>query len=389
MFEEDIFKLEGWIWKNGFSGYDPYDFRELLIHNKFLKSRIRDSILVWIDDLFPPLTRRLFNIEPKENAKAVGLLFTAYINLYDVFQERTYLARAKECKEWLLDNLSDGYSGKGWGYPFDWQSKILIPKGTPSAVVTANIGGGFWREYEVTGEENSLKVCEDICRFFVDELNIDRIGNNKICFSYTPLDKFHVHNANLYVAEFLIKVGEELGNNEFIDYGKEAADYSLSEQNSDGSVYYWGNIDSHYKPEHMDHYHTGFELRSLYSIAKITDEKKYLSGFERYYGFYKRNFFSKNGFIKHTPKSKYPIDIHSCAESILCNSYIKDRFNKDFVEKLIGRVNSIMLTTEGWYIYKVGRVMGFEIKSKIPYLRWGQSWMLRALSEYLLRINGK
>ncbi len=42
-----------------------------------------------------------------------------------------------------------------------------------------------------------------------------------------------------------------------------------------------------------------------------------------------------------------------------------------------------MQTPEGWFIYMIDKRFGWEWRSDIPYLRWGQGWMLLALSQWL------
>jgi hypothetical protein len=41
---------------------------------------------------------------------------------------------------------------------------------------------------------------------------------------------------------------------------------------------------------------------------------------------------------------------------------------------------------KGYFYYGIlkSRLTGIRFRSKIPYIRWGQAWMLRAISRYLL-----
>lgn len=384
--------LSNFIVENEYKGYDPYDFKDWLNKNTSQKSVLRikgHHLLEYGEVVFPLSLRKIFNIEPQHNAKAYGLLLASYLNLHKVEPKQSYFESIKVCKNWLLENASKEYKGLSWGYPFDWyNATMLIPKGTPSSVVSAIVGDGFWKDYLFNKDKKSLEICEKICEFYTNELSIDRIDENIICFSYTPLDDFHVHNANLFVAEFLIKVGTETKNENYIYLGKLAANYAISEQNEDGSIFYWGRVQNHKYANHLDHYHSGFELRMLHSIAQLIPDKHYEIAFNNYFDFYLKNYFTSKGFPKYSPKSLYPINIHSCAESILCLTVVDSQKNID-VENLIDMINGKMLTDKGWYLYMIRKVNGFQIKSKIPYLRWGQAWMMRALSEYLVKTTGK
>jgi len=47
-----------------------------------------------------------------------------------------------------------------------------------------------------------------------------------------------------------------------------------------------------------------------------------------------------------------------------------------------------MQTKEGWFIYMILNIKGVRRKVKIPYIRWGQAWMMRALASLLSTLSG-
>lgn len=389
LIKESIYKLDKWIEKNGWAGYDPYDIQGLPL---FLKKRpiffekIKQMVYK-LDKIFPLFNRKIFKVEKKINAKAMGLFAEGYLNLFLALKDKKYFKKSKECLSWLENNYSKGYSGYCWGYPFDWQSKILIPKSTPCAVVSAICGNAFWRFYQYTREKKYLNICKSICKFFLEDLNIDKLSPNKICFSYTPIDHFHVHNANLFVAEFLIKIGKEIRNQNYVDFGLKAVNYTLSEQNENGSICYWGKDQE--SECHLDHYHSGFEIRSLYSIWKLTGEEEIYKALKKYYVFYLENFFENKTIPKITPTNTFPINIHSCAEAILCNTLLQNDFpeGQEYLKNTTEWIIKNMQTKEGWFIYCIENIIGLRWKVKIPYIRWGQAWMLNALSSALFNLN--
>lgn len=388
-----LFKLLSWIEKNGWAGYDPYDLKGIPFYlflyekaeqgNIFFKTMRR--LFFELERTFPLLMRKLFKVEKQINPKSIGLLAKGYLNLFQFLGDEIYLQKAKDCLGWLENNYSKGYHGLCWGYPFDWHSRILIPKGTPSAVVSSIVGDAFWQAYKLTNEERYLEVCRQVCIFFLNDLNIDEIEGDCLCFSYTPIDKFHVHNANLFVAEFLIRVGVEVGEPEWVEIGLKAAKYALKEQNPDGSIYYWGKVDNRNNFFHIDAYHSGFEIRMLFGIWKTTGKKEFFESVKRYFEFYKKNLLFYEGekiIPKMTPHSLYPIDIHSCAEAILCNSIISDDFEEAKVlsKEICKWVIKNMQSPDGWFYYAIKNFFGLPFTIKIPYFRWGQAWMFLALS---------
>lgn len=389
--EVSINSLEAWIDKNGYAGFDPYDIKSLTVVRKIIslgnKNFLLEVVREFVIELFlmcPNISRKTLKIKPQINAKAIGLLAKSYIDLSQLFGEKKYLEKANACIAWLNDNYSKNYEGKCWGYPFDWQAKELIPKNTPNGIVTTAVADAYWSMYQLTDDKKHLDICVDICKFLIT-LPTDEISENEICFSYTPVFVNHVHNLNLFVAEFLIKVGKEVGNKHWISVGIKATNYTINNQRDDGAFDYNGPPET---PQNfIDNYHTGFVLRQLYSIWKLTDSEKYFSVLEKGYKYYINNFFEDKTIPKLMKNRKYRIDIHSAAESINCLSEL----SKDFPEGIEIAKNVANWTinnlqdNRGFFYHGVfkSRIIGVPFKSKIAYMRWGQAWMLKGLTNLL------
>jgi len=99
----------------------------------------------------------------------MALFARGYLNLYRKLKNEKYLNKALFCLDWLMKSPTKGYSGFCWGYPFDWQSRVFIPKGTPSGVVTSTAAHAFLDAYEILREEKYLNVAKSSC-----ELKLDR-----------------------------------------------------------------------------------------------------------------------------------------------------------------------------------------------------------------------
>jgi hypothetical protein len=294
-----IINLDSWFEKQNFKGWDPYDIKgcnqSLKIQqlgNKNLFGKIIRKLYFTTIDLFPNLSRKILDIKPLENAKGIGLVLTAYSKLYKVTKDMSYLEKAFKYAKWLEKNRGKKYKGYNWGYPFDWQSAIFIPRGTPSSVVTYIVGNGFYELYKITDNKKYLDICIGICEFFIKDLNITYVDEDKICHSYTPLDDYQVHNANLFVGEFLVKIGKEINNKKWIERGIKCANFAISEQQKEGFIPYWGLEQTNkYSAGKIrnDHYHMGFEIRMLYSIWKISNLDYIKESWEKYVNFYLNN----------------------------------------------------------------------------------------------------
>lgn len=391
--------LDGWIKRNGWSGFDPHDVRGTApfifllqplrsVPLKILR-RLALTPLSAFETSFPGFSRRLFGVKPTVNAKGMALFARAYLNLYVVTGEEHYKATALECLEWLERNRAPGYDEPCWGYPFDWQSGVVTPANTPASVVTRAVADAFWTAYEVLGEPRYLRTCEGICRFFLKHLNRDEMPDGTICFSYTPIDDFHVHNANLMVAEILVRIGRETGNDEWRQIGARAGRYALVEQNPDGSLYYWGKVQDYQCPSCIDHYHSGFEIRALHALGDLTGNDEFRSAARRYYEFYLRNLIAPAGELampKMTPRSVFPVNVHSCAEALMVNAQMARDFPAAtlLLDRLSRWIIANMQKPDGSFAYSLRRRLGRVVRLEFPYLRWGQAWMLLGLSQYLL-----
>ncbi|MFC2056416.1 hypothetical protein ACFLTO_02465 [Chloroflexota bacterium] len=380
--EQSLALLEEWISKNGWSGYDPYDIRGTPLILALLKmGYIGRGFCLLVLDRFPGFSRRLLKVRPQINAKAMGLFAEGYLTLYQKKGTPNYWHKAEECFDWLLANANQDYGGLGWGYPFSWQTRVFIPKGTPSSVVTSIVARAFLKKYAMNGNDNQTKqILLKIGGFLSKGLNFEDRGENG-CFSYTPIDTFHVHNANLFTVSTLYKLYDIFGEESEIDMGRveEALAFTLKAQNEDGSWYYWGKPDK-VSSNQIDVYHTGFILRCLEDIYSITGEDALLHKMERGLYFHKECLFCVDGHPRCSPSQDYPVDIHSCAEGILSFKAL-ERFDSSNIEMLMKVTDwtiENMQDKEGWFYHRLNKNGS---KVKFPYIRWGQAWMFNALTK--------
>jgi hypothetical protein len=395
-----LFNLENNVARLDYEGYDPYDIKGHpffmwaigLPRTPFFLNILRKVILgplVIGESLFPRFSRFLFNVKPTRNAKGIALFAKGYLNLYRISGEKVWLDKALKLSEWLLENRSEGYKYYCWGYPFAWNNSSKLPAFTPAVVVTAAVFDVLWHLGIETKEEKYFTICASITNFFIEDLNKTVIDENTLCFSYTPLDSLMVHNVNLMVADCLLQIGFKNSNAEIIDIGLKAANYALKEQNKDGSLYYHGSALNHLDPNRIDHYHSGFEIRSLIKIWLSTSDQRFFEAAKSYYNFYLNNLVNydiEKVLPNMYPKVLYPIDIHSCAESIILNSIFTnyDQRAISLLSRLLPSVIFKMLRRDGFFKYRITRYRSFKVVSGIPYMRWGQAWMFLSLSEFFV-----
>ncbi|MCD4658332.1 MAG: hypothetical protein K8S87_12425 [Planctomycetes bacterium] len=390
---ESIKRLENWIDNNGYYGWDKGDVwgtklykfvlsRESLFC-KFIYKNIRN-----IEALAPKLTRRILRVKKTLNSKGIGLFLHSYAQLYELTENTNYLTKAQECKTLLLIDSVKGNSGHCWGYPNDWQSKIYFPKYTPSGIATTTVGYGLLELYNVTHDDEILDMCKSICMFIINDLNRSYHGEY-FCFSYTPLDQFEVHNVNLFCAEFLSRIGKIIDNKEFIEIANKAAMFSVEDQNENGSLFYWSkNV---MLSGSNDIYHSGYEMRSLYGLWKNTGRNMYKLACEKYLDYYLNNYFTDNGIPTMKADNSSVIDIHGCAEAIICLSLLSEIKPEllTIAENIVYWTINNMQNKHGWFIHRIYKKGFIKIKTKIAYTRWGQAWMIKAMVELLCQSKSR
>ena len=384
---EALHKLDRWVQQRKLVGFDPYDLKGMSLYlwatnpsrRRSLFAKLMRGGFAVLEDIFPIGMRRLFGVQPTLNAKAMGLFAKAYLNLYNLGRDEVSMRKAIVCLDWLEENFTPGYSGPCWGYPFDWQSTVFIPKGTPSSVVSWTVGDAFWQMYRVMGEKRYLDMCVGVCEFFAKDLNRDIISSDQLCFSYTPVDRMHVFNAALFVGEFLLRVGYEIGSEDYKRTGVSVTNYVVANQNSDGSWAYFGPEEKRLAT--IDHYHTGFVLRMLQSISDATGDRRYEIALKKGFEFYWNKMFEPSGLPRYFMDKVYPVNIHSMSEALLCLKLFDGRY-RDTSERLQWVLNWALnnMQDESGYFYFVKHR---NRTVKIPFMRWGQAWMFLALSEIL------
>jgi hypothetical protein len=373
--EKALLALKKWFEENPLYGYDPYDIKGKDFISKCQKwTPVRKPLNMFLE-FFPISSRRIFNIKKQINPKGVGLLALANIKRYKSLRNKDYILTAESYLEWLSKHTVTQYGGVGWGYPFDWQSRVLIPAGTPSSVVTAICGHAFLEYRNVTRKSIFDDLLFQIAVFFEKGLN-RQDSSSGICFSYTPLDNFTVHNANLFSTWFLLEAGTLFNNKTLKDIGYHALEYTLADQSHDGSFTYWGPP---MKTPVIDSFHTGYVLRMLHRISLFNPEdKKIKNAIERGMDYYLSQMFTHENFPKDSSVRKWPLNIHTLNEYIMVFAEIP-YFRNEMKSKLKRVLELILFTMQyqpGLFAYKKYPI--FTVK--IPFFRWNQAWTYLALS---------
>lgn len=380
-------KLVIFIEKDNFKGYDPFDGlnSRIFILLPFLKKSGLFQ-LVWIQFFkrSPLNFRYIAGIKKERNPKGLGLFLSAYCNLYQLESDAKYLDKIKYLIELIKEQQTKGYSGICWGYNFDWQAKAFYqPKGTPSVVVTSFVACALLDAYELTGNDELLKMARSACDFILNDLNRTYNDDGDYSFSYSPLDKTQVFNASLLGVRLLCRTHLHTKEAVLIEESRKAVSFVCKHQQKNGAWSY-SPLPFH---SWIDNFHTGYNLECLFTYQSISGDLTFQRYIDNGLNYYLNTFFEDSGLPKYYNNKEYPIDMHTTAQLIVT----------------LGKMNLI-----GQYKELVDRVLSWSFKNmydekkgyfyynkekyfinRIPYIRWTQAWMLLGLSHYQHFIKNK
>lgn len=398
-----------WLEKTGYGSYDPYDFwgtaygklARRLYYRKNPVGVLLTAPFILLEIVYPGY-RRLF-VRRDRYPTADAQLGLAFLNLYSAksgqvpakagaekysAKERPaefWLRRAKVVAADLLKQSIPGYKGNCWGYPFDWQHvNGFMPRGTPHITATPYCYELFTRLYDLTGEDQYLKTAESIAAFVFEDLKDTPTGLDSAASSYTPYDRTKVVNASAYRAFVLVDAAERFRNETYRTKACKNVRFILQSQNSDGSWLY--AIDNPAEA-FIDNFHTCFVLKNLYKLNRHLKSEEIRQAVRRGYEWYRTALFDDED----NPKS-YAIaprveivrtEMYNVAEAISLGVLIGSEFPDAAVlaerqtEKL---TRNYGLSSGHW----VTRVYIGGIRHTLPYLRWPQSQLFLALTNFLM-----
>lgn len=371
----------------GWEGYDPFDglnsrlFQALPLFKNYKLFRMT---FLQFNKRSPWNFRGILGIQKGKNPKGLGLFLLALLDLYKTYPRDDYIGLIEQFVQWLKEESSLGYSGYCWGYNFDWQSRaFFLPKRTPTVVNTSFIGRAFLRAYEVLGRKECLEISRSACDFILEDLN-RKEDEKALCFSYSPLDKYFVHNATALASSLLAMTFEKTGEQRLVRMAKKSIEYVVVHQSVKGAWAY--SEDAIAQKTGTDSFHTGFILESLKIYAESAHDDKYRENIQKGLAFYQENFFLRDGTPKYYYNKLFPIDIHSAAQAIVTLVQLKDYgANQSLYQRIVLWMIEHMQDKKGYFYYQKNKLF----MNRIPYIRWSQAWVLHALAAYLLTHENK
>ncbi len=388
---ESIRRFDAWLEKRGYESYDPYDFwgtkyglfsRQVYYKKGIIALPFIGPIILM--DVVCPSLRGLF-VEKERFATADGQLVLAFLNLHRATGEKKFLEKAIRLSDELLQYSIPGYSGKCWGYPFDWQHNGgLWLKNTPYITCTPYCFEAFISLYDATGEERYAEIARSIAKFVYTDLKDTPTGKDAAAGSYSPIDESKVVNASAYRAWVLFEAGARFNLPEYTEKAQRNLNFILQSQRGDGAWLYAFDAPGE---DFIDHFHTCFVLKNLFKINLRLKNPAITEAIKKGYDYYRRELFASDGLPKSfaiQPRTQIvKLEMYNFAEAITLGALLRDSIPEAFTlaQKLATILREQHQLADGHFVTRVYRG-GF--RHTFPFLRWPQAQLFYSLTNLFL-----
>lgn len=382
------------FWKNrDFKGKDVSDIKSSRIYTRLnqwsLNSRLGKYFYYPFDlaaNHFPGVIRNIFSLNSHSAYPQVyANLIRGLADFYQVTRQDHYSELALNLADKLLDLRNRNFQNLCWGQPYRWPSNKVMEPHVPRTTVTSQAAAAFLDLYELFGEDKFLEYSQSICRFYIDNLNFTRDQEGHFCFSYTTEDNYHVHNPSILAASILYRTHFHDGNEEWLQYGNDAARFTAKHQNEDGSWYYRSKPD--YVRKVIDNYHTGFVLEGFKDIKTYSRTTfEFQANLDAGLSYYLSHFIGPGCEPKYRPEKIFPVDIQACAQTLITLSMFHNHHLVDdtLTKKVLDYTINNFYDESGRFYY---RIYSNHKTDKSSFIRWGDSWMIRAIGLFENRTN--
>lgn len=320
----------------------------------------------------PVNLRPAFGIPRRRNFKGCGLFASGAVTAYELTGRESFLEAAERLVEWL--DAAAREEPFGWGHNHELQVPARrISRNTPNIVSTTYIVRAMMAlaRHAPVPEYDRLPDRVDT---LVREHLLDRPASGpRLRYDPGAPEGTYVLNANALGGALLVELAKEFDRPDLRELGEELLDYVVSCQHPLGGWEYMDPPEASHLS--MDNHHTGFIVESLLRHRVCTGSDRYDEHFERGRAFYRDVLFDADGAPRWDERNRYPRDIHGAAQGIVTFG-LADQ--PEFASRIVGWTLERMYR-DGRFYYRKGRIH----TRRFTLMRWGQAWMVYALSRYL------
>jgi len=364
-------------WKDAdYRSYDLCDIDNLMLV-LFLKQRLPSKIArrlineisAKVRAYIPSATRKICGVTKQRFAQSDSYFLRAMLRLDD--SKSLNDGEIQNLRARIISDFQERGSYGGWGQPYDWYSKKLIPKNTVRATVTSQVIKALVELYTSRQDYEALRYAIMAGRFLCYDFPISEDSESELCLAYTEIDQLKVYNANMMVAGSLSMLYNATADQLYLRTAKRLLNYTCRRQRDDGS---WTYFSDDTAPAKIDNYHTGYVLENL-AICEhyLESEFEWSHAAGKGFDYYVHELF-KPGYVPKLSLTRPDIlDSHVIAQSMIVFKYFSHM--KAYEAVFQGAMPDLYDEQGHMYFRKKGTFV-----DKTPYVRWGDSWMAFALS---------
>ncbi len=384
-----IDKFLHWLQAHGYESYDPYDIWGTSfgcfarrVYYKFPLAGVPLVAPFLLLEKLAPGARRLL-VSQKRYAIVDAQLALAFLNIFHLTGDRTFLDKAITLGKDLQASSLPGYSGYCWGYPFAWQhAGGLWEKDRPYITTTPYCFETFLGLADATGQREYLEVAQSIAHFVHKDLRDTPTSPDAAAASYSPLDNTRVLNTSAYRAMVLYEAAARFGEDAYRATAEKNLNFILQNQRPDGAWLY--SLDE--SEQFIDHFHTCFVLKNLAKINHHLESPAVESAIRRGYEYYRAALFDAEGLPKAfaiKPRTEFiRMRMYDVAEAITLGTVLRDQIPDamETARHLAEVVCQKCQLPDGHFVtnFYVG-----GMKHAFPFLRWPQAQLFYALTNVL------
>jgi len=336
----------------------------------------------------PVNVRPLFLVEQRRNYMGASLFAMTNLTLDRLLDEGAglpvdetvdYRREAHRLLTWLVDNRASGHSGFGLGHQHPIQDlQGLADANEPGAVCTSIAAKALLRGSDI--DEGFADVAETAADFVVEDLEYRPTEEGaRITYSNNHEGEYYTINAGALAGRLFVDLYDHVDTRAYRRRARQILDHIATlQEDAGGWMYRDPPTASHLS---MDTHHNGFIIEAFQRYAAATGDDRYADVCSAALSFFE-TLFDDDGAPHFDEDTRYPRDIHACAQGILVFTYAGD------VERA-GRI--LEWTVEnlyaggGRFYFRKGRL----VTHRVTLMRWCQAWMCFAMSEYLRAVCGE
>lgn len=374
-----------WVLKNQYMGWDVYDGlnnpRISDIKNFYLK------MLMLQGNIYSPINLRPFlGIQKGVDLKAMAIFSQAYVLLYTTTREKKFLSAMQNTIQFIKEkSLKKDIGYDCWSshyFPYIGTDKTTLSPNIPDIIGTSQAIIAMIKSYNITKNLIEMEIASSAIQYLVEKFLIGK--SNLPFFKYsgsTDYPKQIVLNASAQAMEAISAFLNLEKNSNLQPLCEKVSRTLLKTQRKDGSWVYSIYCNGLTKRIQLD-FHQGYIIDGLLAYLPYSDDPESIQTcIKKASEYYKNILFRHKGYSYYRYPILYPIDIHNQAQGIITFSKLSslDRRWLDYANKIATWTIQNMQDRSGFFYHQKWPIF----KNKIPYMRWGQAWMMLALAELL------